>query len=116
MRMVLSPGNRHDIAFAEQAVGAWRPRALLGDKGYDSEPLRKWLRNKRIKPVIPGKANRHKKIRHDRAAYKERNVVERLFGRMKEWSCLAMRREKNDSSFFSLLSLFAALDILKKCP
>ena len=86
---------------------------LLADNGYDSEPFRAWLRNKRIRPVIPGKSNRRKKIRHDRQAYKERNVVERFFGRMKEWSCLAMCREKNDESFFSLLSLFAALDILK---
>lgn len=86
---------------------------LLADRGYDSGPFRTWLRNKRMRPVIPGKINRIRKIRHDKQAYKERNVVERLFGRMKEWSCLAMRREKNDSSFFSLLSLFAAIDILK---
>ena len=52
---------------------------LLADKGYDSGPFRTWLRNKRMRPVIPGKSNRKKKIRHDKQAYKGRNVVERLF-------------------------------------
>ena len=104
------------MAFARQTLGRWRPGSLLGDKGYDSDEFRKWLRARRIRPVIPGKSNRKRRIRHDKLAYKERNVVERLFGRMKEWSCLAMRREKNDESFLSLLGLFATLDILKKCP
>lgn len=101
---------------AKQAVGAWRPGRLLGDKGYCSGPFRAWLRARRIKPVIPGRSFLKRKIRHDKEAYRGRNVAERFFGRMKEWSCLAMRREKNDSSFFSLLSLFAALDIFKTLP
>ena len=50
---------------------------LLADKGYDSDAIRAFLKERGIKPVIPGKANRKKKIRHDKKAYKGRNVVER---------------------------------------
>lgn len=46
-------------------------------------------------------------MRHDKKAYRGRDVAERFFGGMKEWSCLAMRRDKNDSSFLSLLGLSA---------
>ena len=101
---------------AKRAVGAWRPGRLLGDKGYCSAPFRKWLRARRVRPVIPGRSCLKRKVRHDKQAYRGRNVVERFFGRMKEWSCLAMRREKNDESFFYLLSLFAALDVFKRFP
>ena len=109
----MSPGNWADVSCAKAALGGLRPRRLLADKGYDSNPLRKWLRARRVRPVIPGTRTRKRRIRHDAEAYKGRNVVERFFGRMKDWSCLAMRREKNDASFFSLLCLFVGLDCLR---
>jgi transposase len=53
-------------------------KKLLGDKAYDSNSFRKSLWKDGITPVIPGRANRKKGIRHDREAYKGRNVIERL--------------------------------------
>jgi hypothetical protein len=52
---------------------------LLGDKAYDSNSFRKSLRKDGIKPVIPGRSNRKKRIRHDKQAYKDRNVIERCY-------------------------------------
>ena len=65
---------------------------LLADKGYDSNAFRKFLKNRGIKPVIPGKSNLKKKIRHDKEAYKNRNVVERCFCRLKDFSSNALRQ------------------------
>jgi IS5 family transposase len=61
-------------------------RRLLGDKAYDSNSFRKSLRKDGIKPVIPGRSNRKKRIRHDKQAYKNRNVIERCYCRLKD-SC-----------------------------
>jgi IS5 family transposase len=51
-------------------------KELLGDKAYDSNSFRKPLRKDGIRPVIPGRSNRKKRIRHDTQAYKGRNVIE----------------------------------------
>ena len=110
---MLSDGTSHDIKMAEALVAKHRPKALLGDKGYDSTALRTWLRNKRIRPVIPGRSCRAKKTRHDKKLYKQRNVVERWFGWIKSWSCLALRREKSDEMFLFAVHLVAIFHWLK---
>ncbi|MDQ6867620.1 MAG: hypothetical protein M3178_04160 [Pseudomonadota bacterium] len=43
-------------------------RQLLADKGYDTDAFRAFLKQQKIRPVIPGKSNRKKRIRHDRKA------------------------------------------------
>jgi transposase len=61
----------------------------------------------KIRPVIPGKSNRKKRIRHDRKAYKRRNVVARRFGRLKDFRRIATRYDKLAGNFFSALCLVA---------
>ena len=45
--------------------------------------------------------------------YTNRNYVERLWARLKEWRAVATRYEKTAQSFMSVLCLAAALDWLK---
>ena len=48
----------------------------MADKGYDTDAFRAFLKERGINTVIPGKSNRIKRIRHDKKAYKGRNVIE----------------------------------------
>ena len=98
------------MPWAIPTIGHHRPRQLLWDRGYDSAPFRRWLRNRYIRPVILGKVNRTRKIRHDRVAYRRRGLVENFFLRMKQWSSLALRREKSDACFLALVHLFVIKD------
>jgi transposase len=82
---------------------------LLGDKAYDSNAFRKSLRKRHIRPVIPGRANRKKRIRHDKQAYKGRNVVERCYCRLKDFRRIATRYDKLARNYFSSLCLVAAV-------
>jgi transposase len=84
-------------------------KQLLADKGYDTDAIRAFLKKRGIKPVIPGKSNRKKKIRHDKKAYKGRNVVERCFCRLKDFRRIATRYDKLAQNFFSALCLAATL-------
>ena len=52
-------------------------KQLLADKGYDTDAIRAFLKKRGIRPVIPGKSNRKKKIRHDKKVYKGRNEIGR---------------------------------------
>ena len=84
-------------------------KELLADKGYDTNALRAFLKERGIKVVIPGKSNRKKKIRHDKEAYKGRNVVERCFCRLKDFRRIATRYDKLAQNFFSALCLVATV-------
>jgi transposase len=57
--------------------------ALLADKGYDADSIREALQENNIEAVIPSKSNRRQPIEFDREAYKRRNLIERLFNKLK---------------------------------
>jgi transposase len=82
---------------------------LLADKGYDSNEFRKFLKNRGIKAVIPSKSNCKRKIRHDKQAYKNRNVVERCFCRLKDFRRIATRYDKLARNFFWAVRFVATL-------
>jgi transposase len=89
------------------------PAALLADKGYDSDAIRTDLAGRNIQAVIPGRSNRRVKIEHDRALYKERNHIERFFGRLKINRAIATRYDQLAESFLSMVHIAAARYWLK---
>jgi IS5 family transposase len=55
----LTPGNVADITMAAPLLGAVaRPKRLLADKAYDADSLRKWLKQRKVKAVIPSTDSR----------------------------------------------------------
>ena len=54
---------------------------LIADRGYDADWFRDALKDKGIKPCIPGRKSRGKAVRYDKRRYKRRNRIEILFGR-----------------------------------
>jgi len=85
-----------------------RPRLMLADKGYDSDDVRISLLLKGILPVIPPRSNRKHRIECDYAAYKDRNRVERMFNRLKQFRRIATRYDKTKLSFLSFLAIASA--------
>lgn len=84
-----------------------RPGRMLGDKAYSSTAIRAHLRRRGIKTTIPepGDQARHRHRRGSRggrppafdpAAYKQRNVVERTFGKLRQHRAVATRYDKRD--------------------
>jgi len=94
--LILTPGNTADCVLAETCVSLIPGvRELLADKGYDTDAFRAYLKQQKIKPVIPGKSNRKKRIRYDKQAYKGRNVIERCFCRLKDFRRIATRYDNS---------------------
>nr|WP_244448936.1 transposase [Brucella anthropi] len=89
------------------------PQALLADKGYDADAIRDDLASRNIKPVIPGRANRRVKIEYDRTLYKQRNLIERMFGRLKINRAIATRYDQLAESFISMVHIATARYWLK---
>lgn len=89
------------------------PGALLADKGYDADAIRSDLASRNITAVIPGRSNRRVKIQQDRALYKQRNRIERMFGRLKINRAIATRYDQLAVSFLSMVHIAAARFWLK---
>lgn len=101
-----------DLAVARGGPGRprTRPTAVLGDKAYSSRANRELLRRRRVKAVIPQRADEigHRQRRgsaggrppaFDAAAYKGRNVVERSFNDHKQWRGIATRYDKLGTNY-----------------
>jgi transposase len=108
--MLLTPGNTNDHKAAVPCLDAMPPSAhLIADKGYDSATFRDWLRKRGTTPVIPPRKSRKVQYRYDKALYRQRNVIERMFGRLKDFRRIATRFDRNITSYFGALCLIAAL-------
>lgn len=119
MTWKLTPGQRHEatqvVAVLEQGavrrrVGRprLRPRRVAGDKGYTGRPVRSYLRRRGIGAVIPRLTTESRRgTRFDRAAYRERNQIERTINRLKQHRAIATRYEKLEDTFHALITIAA---------
>lgn len=82
---------------------------MLADKGFDSDDLRSSLLMQAILPVIPPRKNRIDPPACDLSAYKDRNRIERMFNRLKQFRRIATRYDKTRLSYESFLNLAAAM-------
>ena len=100
--LLLSAGNTNDISMAAALIGAAGPiRRLLADKGYDADHLRKLLAEQGAEAVIPSTNSRRAPIPYDMAAYRDRNRVERMWCRLKDFRRVATRYDKLGRNYLS---------------
>ena len=85
------------------------PRRLLADRAYDARSLRDVLARRRIKAVIPPNPTRKHPHRYDAKVYKARNLIERMFCRLKDFRRIATRYDKRADIFLSTVLLAAAV-------
>ena len=84
------------------------PVALAGDKGYRADWIETNLLELDIRPVIPSKTNEDRDTRpveFDRDAYRNRNIVERLIGWLKECRRVLTRFEKTAVNFVGMIRM-----------
>jgi transposase len=86
-----------------------RPRRVAGDKGYSSPTVRRRLRQCGIGAVIPTRSDQRPRPRFDRVAYRERNHVERLLNRLKQYRAIATRYDKLARMYHAGLTFAAIL-------
>jgi transposase len=106
----ITPGNFNDMRVAKTCIEAIPPSAeLVADKGYDSNDLRAWLAERGTTAVIPSKRNRKVQIDYDTTIYKQRNIIERMFCRFKDWRRVAMRFDRNIKTFMATIAIAATV-------
>jgi transposase len=107
VRLVLTPGQRHDSKVAVELLKDVPAKAVVADKAYDSNEIVDHAQENGMEVVIPPKANRKQPRAMDKAFYKARHLVENLFQRMKVFRRVATRFEKLDCMFLGFVHLAA---------
>lgn len=104
MRLMLSPGNRNDICYAQKLLEPFDPpgKYVIADRGYDSGQFVHWLEEHVAIVVIPSRKIAEHPRDIDWHIYKERHWVENLFLKFKAHHRFSTRYEKRASRIFSL--------------
>ena len=111
----LVPGQAHELPDAIPLLDTLPgvPSWVVADRGYSSHSFREHIWSLGAKPAIPAKSN-GAPVACPEWIYTNRNVVERLWARLKEWRAVATRYEKTARSFMGVLCLAATLDWIKR--
>jgi putative transposase len=107
VRLIGSPGQRNDIAFAHDLIDGIHADAAIADKGYDADHLVNSIAESGAEIVIPPKRNRKVQRDYDRDLYKERNRIERFFNKLKQFRRVATRYDKLLANFMGFVKLAA---------
>lgn len=126
LRVLLTPGQHHDQkGFAPLVEGFQvrsgkrgrprsRPRKLVADRAYLARANRLLLRRRGIGCVIPRARNQRRRGPFDKAAYRQRNQVERFFARIKQFRRMATRYEKLARHYLAIVTLAATVIWLRE--
>ena len=112
----LSPGDDYDAARGRRsmaALGAFMGARLLMDRAYGGDPTRLLAGSFGLGPVVPPERSRTIPWECDGEAYKGRNIVERVFNRMKQYRKAATRYDRLDETFPANLMLVLIAVYLK---
>jgi len=107
-RFTLTGGEVHDVTEARGLLIGIDTEAVVADKAFDSDELIDFIREGKAKAVIPGRSNRLRERRLDRKRYRDRNLIERFFCRLKHFRRVATRYDKLAQRFASFIALAAA--------
>lgn len=107
-RWSLTPGQTHDIQQAETLIDGLNAAAVVADKAYDADAFLQCIDRSGATAVIPPRSNRRHCRDYDTHVYKNRNLVERFFCRIKHFRRIATRYEKLASRFSAFIALVAA--------
>ena len=109
MRFVLLPGNRYDTVGVEPLIEGIDFGAILADKAFDSNWIIEDMNERGAQIVISQRPQRNEPLQIDEEIYKWRHLIEKFFGKLKEYKAIAMRCEKTDRNFNSMIYACATI-------
>jgi putative transposase len=113
VRLIAGPGQENDMARAAELVSGFHAQSVIADKGYDAGSLVETVKRQGSEPVIPPRKCWNTPRSYDKALYKERNVIERFFNKLKQFRRVATRYDKLLANFMGFVKLAAIAIWLK---
>jgi putative transposase len=113
VRLLFGPGQRHDATRSHELIDGFEPDAVIADKGYDADRFREAIRDRGAEAVIPPRSNRKAPCDYDKALYRERNLAERFFNKLKQFRRVATRYDKLLPNYKGFVQLAAIAILLR---
>jgi len=108
LKFIITAGQIADVTQAEVLLGQASESYVLGDKGYDSDDFRNKIKNQKCVPVIPFRCNRKQVLEYDKHIYKERNLIECFFSKIKQFRRIFSRFDKSANNYLAFLAFVGA--------
>jgi transposase len=114
--LLLSAGQEADVSHAkallsEAARGG--VKAVIADKGYDSQEVVSAIEALGAEAVIPSLSNRKRQRVIDKERYKDRNLAERFWSKVKQFRRVATRYEKTGRNFLAFVQVASLMVLLR---
>lgn len=109
MRFELLPGNRYDTIGVAPLIEGLTFDALLADKAFDANWIVAEVDARGAQLVISQRPKRLAPRTIDEEVYKWRHLIENFFAKLKEFKAVAMRAEKTDRNFRSMIAIAASV-------
>jgi transposase len=108
VELTLTAGQTHDSKMAEPMLSdIGQGTTLLADRAYDTDALRALAKAKGAWANIPAKRNRKGTFSFSPWVYRQRNMVERFFNKLKQFRAIATRYDKDPLNFLAAIKLAA---------
>ena len=116
MAFVVSPGEHNERRWLAPLMDALCAHGyalagsrLVADKGYTGGRVNAWCAQHEVQPVIPRFRTQAVDATFDRRCYRDRNAIERLINRLKQYRRIATRYEKRGDMYLAMLTLVAVM-------
>jgi transposase len=111
--LVLTGGQEADVSQGERLITGVPFSVGIADKGYDSQRLVRAIRAQGAEAVIPTRSNRRVQRDYDRERYRDRNLAERFWNKVKHYRRVATRYEKTAACFLAMIHVASIMVLLK---
>ncbi len=106
IQILITPGQAHDLTGADVLLANLkRGTVVIADKAYDADRLRQHLKSCGAIANIPNMIRRKRRFRWTKAIYRQRNLVERFFNKLKQFRRIATRYDKLGANFRAFLQI-----------
>ena len=106
---MITEGQASDYQKAEDLISGFQSAFVIADKGYDSDAFVLAINSAGAEAVIPPRSNRKELRDYDEQLYKERNLIERFFQKLKNYCRIATRYERLAINYISMLALVSTI-------
>jgi transposase len=107
VRFGAGPGQENDMKQACDLIAGFSSSYVIADRAYDADQLMDTILDAGSIPVIPPRRHRRFQHKYDTELYKERNQIERLFAKLKEFRRIATRYDKLLANFLGFVKIAA---------
>ena len=113
VKLTLTPGQGADVTEAKSLLQGFPLEDVIGDKGYDSKAVVATVETQGGRAIIPSRKNAISPREIDWDRYKDRNLVERFWSKIKHYRRVATRFEKKAQNFLAFVHVASIMILLK---